>query len=458
MARGKGARLLRILLVVAVVALAVVLWKGLSVGPEPQIEILSDHDLLGPENSLTVIAREPRLGLGKVEVAFVQGSRELPLTAWQSEGRRGPLPWDRIPAPETSIALTVGRESIPSLEEGPATIRVTADRASGFLRWPGPVVVERAYTVRLTPPSLAVLSTTHYVAQGGSEVVVYQVGETATSSGVRVGDWFFPGYPLPGGGPRERFAFYAVPYDVSDISGLRLEASDEVGNRAETGFVDRFFPRPLGTDSIGLSDGFLQRVVPAIQSQTPSLEKTADLLQGYLTINGELRRRNRAELREMAKRSRPEFLWRGAFLPHRNAKSMAGFAERRTYLYNGRAVDTQDHLGFDLASTARSPVQAAAAGQVLRAGWFGIYGNAVVLDHGYGLMTLYGHLSTVSVEEGQAVERGQEIARTGATGLAGGDHLHFAVLLQGLPVNPREWWDDHWIDDRLRLKLGDALP
>jgi len=444
--------------VLAVLALAVVLWKGLSVGPEPAIEIVSDHDLLGPENLLTVTAREPKLGLGRVQVSFVQGARELSLAVWDSEGRRGHLPWDRVPAPETALAVAIGRESVTSLEEGPAIVRVTADRAGGFLRSPDPVVVERAYTVRLTPPSLAVLSTTHYVAQGGSEVVVYQVGETATSSGVRVGDWFFRGYPLPGGGPQDRFAFYAVPYDVDEISALRLEASDEVGNRAEAGFVDRFFPRPLGTDIIGLSEAFLQRVVPAIQSRTPSVDKSEDLLAGYLEINGELRRRNRAELRELATRSQPEFLWSGPFLPHRNAQAMAGFAERRTYVYEGRAVDTQDHLGFDLASTARSPVQAAAGGIVLRAGWFDIYGNAVVLDHGFGLMTLYGHLSTVAVEEGQAVERGHEIGRTGATGLAGGDHLHFAVLLQGLPVNPREWWDDHWIQDRLRLKLGGAMP
>jgi murein DD-endopeptidase MepM/ murein hydrolase activator NlpD len=82
----------------------------------------------------------------------------------------------------------------------------------------------------------------------------------------------------------------------------------------------------------------------------------------------------------------------------------------------------------------------------------------VVLDHGYGLLSLYGHLSSVSVTEGEEVIRGKELGRSGETGLAGGDHLHFAMLLQGLPVNPVEWWDDHWIEDRLRLKLGAALP
>ncbi len=67
-------------------------------------------------------------------------------------------------------------------------------------------------------------------------------------------------------------------------------------------------------------------------------------------------------------------------------------------------------------------------------------------------------MSSISVAEGAEVIRGQEMGRTGATGLAGGDHLHFAILLHGLPVNPAEWWDDHWIEDRLRLKLGEAFP
>ena len=90
--------------------------------------------------------------------------------------------------------------------------------------------------------------------------------------------------------------------------------------------------------------------------------------------------------------------------------------------------------------------------------YLGIYGNAVVIDHGFGLQSLYGHLSSIDVEEGQTVTRGEAVGRSGATGLAGGDHLHFSMLLQGLPVDPREWWDGHWIHDRLKLKLGDALP
>src|SRR5262249_28870941 len=121
--------------------------------------------------------------------------------------------------------------------------------------------------------------------------------------------------------------------------------------------------------------------------------------------------------------------------------------------YKGQPVDRQDHLGFDLATTANAPVTAANDGIVALAEFFGIYGNTIVIDHGYGLMSLYGHLSSFAVNKGDQVTRGQTIAQSGATGLAGGDHLHFSMLLQSVQVDAREWWDPHWIEDRLAAKL-----
>ena len=136
---------------------------------------------------------------------------------------------------------------------------------------------------------------------------------------------------------------------------------------------------------------------------------------------------------------------------------MSSFADRRTYMYLGQEVDRQVHLGFDLASVRQAEVPAANNGVVALAEYFGIYGNAVVLDHGYGLMSLYGHLSSTDVVAGQTVEAGQTLGRTGATGLAGGDHLHFTMLLRGVAVNPLEWWDYGWIRDRIARKLAPSL-
>jgi hypothetical protein len=73
-----------------------------------------------------------------------------------------------------------------------------------------------------------------------------------------------------------------------------------------------------------------------------------------------------------------------------------------------------------------------------------------------GVQSLYGHLSSITVEVGDRINRGETIGRSGATGLAGGDHLHFTVLVAGHPVNPVEWWDPHWVADRVDRKLVEA--
>jgi murein DD-endopeptidase MepM/ murein hydrolase activator NlpD len=139
-----------------------------------------------------------------------------------------------------------------------------------------------------------------------------------------------------------------------------------------------------------------------------------------------------------------------------NSQVEASFADHRTYFYKGQEVDQQVHLGFDLAATRSVPVVAANAGKVLQASWLGIYGNCVMIDHGMGVASLYGHLSSLDVKTGNTVARGQTIGRSGMTGLAGGDHLHFTMLVSGHPVNPVEWWDPHWIQDRVERKLQEA--
>ena len=197
--------------------------------------------------------------------------------------------------------------------------------------------------------------------------------------------------------------------------------------------------------------------MPAILSRTPDFADRGGLLENYLQINRDLRKGNAEELVALAPRTAGAFLWTEPFLPLRNAKVMSSFADQRTYVYQGRDVDAQTHLGFDLAAVARTPVPAANRGVVVLSRYFGIYGNTVVVDHGLGLATLYSHLSSIDVKEGETVERGQVLGRTGKTGLAGGDHLHFTTLVRGLPVDPREWWDAAWIRDRVAPKVGPAV-
>jgi murein DD-endopeptidase MepM/ murein hydrolase activator NlpD len=439
-------------LLLAALGLAGLAVATFRTGPAPTIEIVSDAKAIGATTPVLVRARADGRGLAGLRLELVQkGERRVvarrehrPPPAWRLWGE---------PTRTDEIRADIGQRAVPGLVDGEATLRVVAERAPTWLLTPPPLVVERRWAVRLRPPTLALLSSQHYVMQGGSGVVVYRVGPTASRDFVTAGEWRFAGSPLPGGGSGDRVAFFGVPWDLKEPSSLRL-AEDDAGNRSSIAFVDRFTPHTPASDRIVLDDAFLAKVVPEIRDNTPGLREKGSLIDDYLEINRELRARNAEQLVQLGQRSAASLLWSEPFLPLRNAKVMSAFADQRTYLYAGREVDRQTHLGFDLASTARAEVPAANRGVVVLARYFGIYGNSVVIDHGFGLMTLSAHLSSIDVKEGQTVERGERIGRTGATGLAGGDHLHFTTLVDGLPVNPIEWWDPRWVRERVRAKLS----
>jgi murein DD-endopeptidase MepM/ murein hydrolase activator NlpD len=197
--------------------------------------------------------------------------------------------------------------------------------------------------------------------------------------------------------------------------------------------------------------------VPDILTNSPELKNPpSDRLEQFLKVNGELRKMNADKIAQLTAATSPAPLFRGPFMQLGNSQVEASFADHRTYVYNGKEVDQQTHLGFDLAKTARVEILAANDGKVVNASWLGIYGNCVIVDHGMGIASLYGHLSSFDVKVGDTVTKGQTLGRSGTTGLAGGDHLHFTMLVGGHPVNPVEWWDPHWIQDRVERKLREA--
>jgi murein DD-endopeptidase MepM/ murein hydrolase activator NlpD len=269
-----------------------------------------------------------------------------------------------------------------------------------------------------------------------------------------VGDFFFPSFPMKD--PETRLCVFAYPYNVDPATVPHLVARDDVGNQTLASFNYKVFPKKFHSDTIDLDKTaggkFLENVVPPIMSQTPELQDQGSLIKNFLLINGSLRQEDAQKLVAFSQRTAPKFLWKGPFL-RLPGKTEASFADYRTYIFGGQTVDHQTHLGFDLAGSEHMPVRAANDGVVVFAGYLGIYGNAVVIDHGCGIQSLYGHLSSIAVKEGDEVKNEQEIGRTGQTGLAGGDHLHFTMLLDGIPVNPVEWWDPHWIHDRIEAKL-----
>jgi murein DD-endopeptidase MepM/ murein hydrolase activator NlpD len=302
------------------------------------------------------------------------------------------------------------------------------------------------------PPTISVLSTAHNLNQGGSGLVMFRVSEKVRRAGVQVGNHFFPAFLQQGGVYACLFAF---PYDVSPSDFLpRLFAVDLAGNERTSGINFHTRLRPIKSDRIEISQAFLTEKMPDFQHFFP---ETRDPLKLFLRVNGELRAANVATLKEFPAKTAGKPLWQGAFLRLPKAAPRAGFDDQRDYYYEGQKVDHQTHLGLDLASLAASPVPAANSGTVIFAKELGIYGQCVVIDHGLGLQSLYSHLSRIAVAVGSQVTKGQIIGNTGTTGMAGGDHLHFGILVNGIEVEPKEWLDPHWINDNFTSKWNQAL-
>jgi murein DD-endopeptidase MepM/ murein hydrolase activator NlpD len=451
---GLGAVVVLILLLMVMVAAVWVLARN----PAPAIQLKGNLKGIGSATTVRFEVSDARHRIRSIEMTVRQDGRSYSVPLAQLQFGEGPRPWWKFWAPlrenSLSVTATVGRKTLPDLHEGTAILDIVAtnDSWGRFFRG-GRAEVTRDLPVRLTPPRADVLSIHHYINQGGAEIVVFRVSPGTAESGVEVGKLFFTSWPVKESAPEVRFALFAFPYDFDPATPIRIVARDDAGNETIASFDYRLFPKKFHTDTIQLSDEFMNRVVPPIMSQTPGLEDQGSLLKNFLLVNGKLRAEQAQKLVELSHHTETHFLWTEPFI-ELPSKVEAAFADYRTYVYNGQVVDHQTHLGFDLAGLEHMPVQAANDGVVVQAEFFGIFGNAVIIDHGCGLQTLYGHLSSIEVKAGESVRRGQEIGKSGQTGLAGGDHLHFTVLLDGIPINPTEWWDPHWIHDRIEEKLA----
>jgi murein DD-endopeptidase MepM/ murein hydrolase activator NlpD len=451
--------LLGLILILALAAGGAFIYAGRL--PGPSIQITKPVKYVGQSATVEVTITAPGGKLSDYSVMFEQNGKQTPLASMATAG--GDVKAD---GPDTMrITRTFTRNDIPDLKTGPAKIVVTATRPVLRNLRKTTSTASHDVQVRLERPQVAVLSTKHYVNLGGSEMVVYRATPADVESGVQVGDLTYPGYPASGAkiegvhitDPTIKIAFFALRYDQDVNTPMFAYARDEAGNSARGDFDRMTFPKPFKKSRIPLDDKFLDRVVPAILETTNEVNPQGSNIEKFLVLNGELRRKNAEKIASYAKESSPEILWGGAvFHPFTNTAVEAAFADQRTYVYDGKDVDRQTHLGFDLARVVNSPIVAANRGKVVHAAPLGIYGNCVIIDHGMGVQSLYGHLSYIAVKVGDTVEKEQELGKSGMTGLAGGDHLHFTMLVNGQMVNPVEWWDAHWIQDRIIRKLREA--
>jgi murein DD-endopeptidase MepM/ murein hydrolase activator NlpD len=308
-------------------------------------------------------------------------------------------------------------------------------------------------TVDTVPPRVEILHNEKYISPGGSGIVIYRITGKSGEHGVNVNRTFHPGFNIGDGRDDTYIAYFALSFDSEKLEELSLYAADPAGNSTVVPFSTVLKSAAFKKDTINVSDGFLKSKIPEFQQYYPEMQ--GDFIDKYLFANGTVRRENNQRIAELCSTPGPERLWRGHF--NRMAgSSRAGYADHRTYFYDGKAVDQQVHLGMDIASTRRADVRAANNGIVIFAEYLGIYGNMVLVDHGQGVFSLYSHLSQINVKPGDKVDQATVLGLTGTTGMAGGDHLHFSMLVHGVFVTPKEWWDQHWIDVTIEEPILDS--
>jgi murein DD-endopeptidase MepM/ murein hydrolase activator NlpD len=408
---------------------------------KPEIKITPDTDVIGLGN-LTIEASDRGSGLRIFSASLHSAGNDFPLISEQYD--------HAVPRKNFTVALS---SKLAGLKEGPAVLRVSARDGSLWSFFRGnEASIQKNLTIDITPPALELIADDRYVNFGGVGAIVYKTSGDAVRTGVKVGNHFFPGHR---GQIKDHtdylLAFFAHPYDVAEDQRAVLAASDRAGNTREMRLVYELKNVKYKKSTIPISDEFIAAKVAPLLTDVGARQGSAKDI--FIKVNHDLRKENDEKIRTITSNSTPSIFWTGAFRQLSNSKVEANFADARTYTYKDAVIDNAYHLGYDLSVTKHYAAEAANNGTVAFVGDLGIYGNTVIIDHGLGLFTLYSHLSSIDVKVGDQVKQGQPIGKTGETGLAAGDHLHFGVYLHGVPILPVEWWDEKWIRDNIQPKL-----
>lgn len=376
-----------------------------------------------------------------------------------------------VKTPVDTFTISLNSKEL-GLKEGKAILHISAFDRSFYVNGSEK---EIPVVIKFNKPKGELLTPQHNVALGGVELVFYKVKNVENGyTGVQVGNNFFKGFQAAllddrfAKYPEVYFTFFAVPYNFNKITDkIFLSIKDSVGNSISIPIPYLLIPRKFTTVEMKLSDTFLQKVADELiqpylevsgvklpfDSNDISKLSSEEKRSLFKSINEDYRAILAKKLTDIFNKSESSRLWDWTWNRPMKAAPTSNFCETRNYTYDGQQASQSLHAGVDLADTSNAQVHAANRGKVLFADFLGIYGNAVIIDHGFGFSTLYGHLSSISVNVGDEVAQDAVIGRSGTTGLAGGDHLHFEIRLGGISIHPIEWWDTSWVKEHIQRKI-----
>jgi len=396
------------------------------------------------------IKLEDNVGLKNFELILTDGKQSL--MVGQGELEKG--------TKEQTLLVKYPKSKILNAKAKDLTLKVRVNDSSLWNFFQGNKI-EKNIKIKVDHkrPNVNVLANSYSITQGGSALVVFQAEDEnldrlyiqAAGKKFKVQPYKKEGYYT---------SLLAWPFNQKSFNA-KIIATDKAGNKRVTDIPLYLKNHKYRVSWIRAKDNFINGKITDLASSDPQYASISDSVEKLKSINETMRLKNEEKIHALALKVSDEMIvnWKiNKFYPLKNGKKVANFGDERHYFYKTKEneVSRSYHVGYDLASTKMAAIKTSNTGTVVYANENGIYGNMPMIDHGLGLYTLYGHCSQLLVKEGDRVKAGETIARTGVSGLALGDHLHFGILVQGVEVRPVEWFDGGWIRKNINTIFKEA--
>jgi murein DD-endopeptidase MepM/ murein hydrolase activator NlpD len=423
----------------------------------PQIAWQEAPRGLGAEPAiLTIKMQDSGAGLDEVIVRLLQNNKPTELM------RRT---FGAATVRDETIEVTVNPREL-GLREGNAEVQVLAFDKS---LWNNGAQLSKIVEINYLKPQITALTPQQNGVLGGSELVFYKVmGKRPDVQGVLSQGSVYPGFPASGWDSKFAskgpiyLAFYPLPpsFDESRET-MELIARDALGNSAQARFNYRIKHRRWSSFKATFSEESARTMRESLlayaQREKVPVKPSGDLASDLKMLLKALSLSDAGFIDTALSEPVAERLWREAFLPPVPSSPNNSAGDQRSVLVGNTEIVRGAATGVRFPVSKRTSVVAGNGGKVVFIGELGLLGNTIIIDHGFGLSTIYGHLSTVKVQRGLSVERGQEIGQTGTSGFAQSEEVYFEMRLHGQPVSPNEWWDQSWVTDHVENKVAFVL-
>ncbi len=299
-----------------------------------------------------------------------------------------------------------------------------------------------------TPPEVNLIAQSPSILKGGSALIIFNAKDNNLKNvyvDVGNGVKFKPIKYKKNG---VYATLIAWPFNMDNFNPT-IVAVDSANNITKHQLHLNRIYKKYKVSKIRASDRFINGKITELAQSDSDYANIKDKIERFKAVNELMRKKNEDYIHKMSSKVTPfSGKWSiKPFHPLRRAKQVSDFGTKRYYYYGSpdNIISTSYHVGFDLASVKHDNLYSSNNAIVVSTKNNGIYGNMPMLDHGFGLYTLYGHCSSILVKKGEKVHAGEVIAKTGQSGLALGDHVHFGILVQGVEVYPLEWMKKDWI-------------